>query len=69
MIPKQIVEQVTETAKDNIVSVIGEYVQLKKKGSAYMGCCPFHNEKTPRSVYRRPRDSSSASAAARAAVP
>lgn len=47
MIPKQIVEQVTETAKDNIVSVIGEYVQLKKKGSAYMGCCPFHNEKTP----------------------
>lgn len=47
MIPRQIVEQVSETATANIVSVVGDYVSLKRKGVSYMGCCPFHNEKTP----------------------
>jgi len=32
---------------NDIVSVISEYVALKKKGKNYWGCCPFHNEKTP----------------------
>jgi DNA primase len=31
----------------DIAEIIGEYVDLKKRGSATMGCCPFHNEKTP----------------------
>ncbi|MDO5689944.1 MAG: DNA primase [Tissierellia bacterium] len=31
----------------NIVSVIGEYVDLKRAGRNYKGLCPFHNEKTP----------------------
>lgn len=31
----------------NIVDFIGQYVQLKKTGSGYVGLCPFHNEKTP----------------------
>ena len=31
----------------NIVDVIGSVVTLKRGGSSYMACCPFHNEKTP----------------------
>lgn len=31
----------------NIVDVVGSCVSLKRTGSNYKGCCPFHNEKTP----------------------
>jgi DNA primase len=31
----------------NIVSIISEYVVLKKRGRNHMARCPFHNEKTP----------------------
>lgn len=33
----------------NIVDVVGQYVRLKRSGSAhrYVGLCPFHSEKTP----------------------
>jgi DNA primase len=30
-----------------IEDLIGQYVHLKRKGSDYFGCCPFHSEKTP----------------------
>ena len=43
--PDDVVEQVR--LANDIVSVIGEYVTLKKKGTRYFGLCPFHNEKTP----------------------
>ena len=45
LIPKETVDQIMQTA--DIVEVVGEYVQLKRKGTTYAACCPFHNEKTP----------------------
>jgi len=31
----------------SIEDVVGDYVSLKRSGSRYKGCCPFHDEKTP----------------------
>jgi DNA primase len=31
----------------DIIDVIGGFVKLKKRGSNYLGLCPFHNERTP----------------------
>ncbi len=31
--------------KNNIVSIIGKYIHLEKKGTKYWACCPFHHEK------------------------
>ena len=33
-------------AATNIVELISKSVQLKKRGSKYLGLCPFHQEKT-----------------------
>ncbi|MGF7143711.1 DNA primase [Anaerotaenia torta] len=43
--PDELVEEVR--SRNDIVSVIGSYIRLQKKGSNHMGLCPFHNEKTP----------------------
>lgn len=41
MIPDENVERVRESA--DIVSIIGEYVQLKRSGNSFRGPCPFHH--------------------------
>ena len=40
MIPDEIVEQVRDAA--DLLSIIGESVDLKRTGSDYRGACPFH---------------------------
>ncbi|MDF2635161.1 MAG: primase, partial [Pelosinus sp.] len=34
-------------SESDIVSILSDYVPLKKKGKNYWGCCPFHHENTP----------------------
>ena len=34
-------------SKTDIVSIIGSYVTLEKKGANYIGLCPFHDDKNP----------------------
>ncbi|MBP5667134.1 MAG: DNA primase, partial [Salinivirgaceae bacterium] len=45
MIERETVDKIFETA--NILEVVSDFVSLKKRGTNYIGCCPFHNEKTP----------------------
>lgn len=45
VIPENKIEEIRSAA--NIVDVISEYIQLKKRGRNYIGLCPFHKEKTP----------------------
>ena len=45
MIKKESVDEVI--FRNDIESVIGGYVSLKRAGSNLKGLCPFHNEKTP----------------------
>ena len=41
-------ELVSEIVSANdIVDIVSAYVRLKRSGSSFMGCCPFHREKTP----------------------
>ncbi len=45
MIDSATVDRIFEAA--DIVSVVSDYVSLKRKGANYWGNCPFHDEKTP----------------------
>jgi len=44
-IPEETVERIRQAS--DILEVINDFVSLKKRGSNYIACCPFHNEKTP----------------------
>ena len=45
VIPPEVIEEIRE--RTDLVSLIGEYVRLKKTGASFKGLCPFHSEKTP----------------------
>lgn len=45
MIPDDVVERVRN--ETDIVSLIGEFVKLKRVGNSYRGPCPFHHGKNP----------------------
>ncbi|GAB3933156.1 DNA primase [Mucilaginibacter myungsuensis] len=45
MITKPTIDRIMEAT--DIVEVIGEFVQLKKRGANYIGLSPFANERTP----------------------
>lgn len=44
-IPRQFIDDLL--VRVDIVDLIDSHVPLKKKGSEFAACCPFHNEKTP----------------------
>ena len=44
-IPQNVLDEIRQ--KVDIVSVISEYLPLKKSGSNFRALCPFHSEKTP----------------------
>lgn len=44
-VPKETIQAILQ--KCDHLQLFNEYVTLKKKGSKYMGLCPFHEERTP----------------------
>lgn len=42
---EELVSEIIE--KNDIIDVISQYMNLKKRGRNYTGLCPFHSEKTP----------------------
>ncbi len=45
MISPNTIQQIQHRAE--ILDVVGNFVKLKRRGTNYLGLCPFHNEKTP----------------------
>lgn len=44
-VPEEVIEKIRSTT--DIVDIVGEYVQLTKRGRNWFGLCPFHGESTP----------------------
>ena len=45
MIDQETIQRIMDVTR--IEEVIGEFVSMKRRGTNYVACCPFHNEKTP----------------------
>ena len=45
MISPSTIQQIL--SRIDIIDIISSFIKLKKRGSNYLGLCPFHNEKTP----------------------
>jgi DNA primase len=53
LFPQQFIDDVRSAA--DIVTVVSDYVSLRKAGVTYKGLCPFHSEKTPSFTVNRDR--------------
>lgn len=45
LIPRPFIDELL--SRIDLVELIDSYVPLKKQGTSYVACCPFHSEKTP----------------------
>ena len=54
MIDQATAQRIKDAA--DIVEVVSDYVHLVRRGSNYMGLCPFHNERTPSFSVSRKRN-------------
>ncbi|MEO5595169.1 MAG: DNA primase, partial [Chitinophagaceae bacterium] len=45
MISQQSIQQIQ--SRIDIIDIVGGFIKLKKRGTNYLGLCPFHNEKSP----------------------
>src|SRR5678816_1440713 len=45
MISQQTIQQIFN--RIDIIEIVGGFIKLKKRGSNYLGLCPFHGEKSP----------------------
>lgn len=45
MITQNTIDQIL--SRIDIIDIVGSFVKLKKRGTNYLGLCPFHNEKSP----------------------
>lgn len=45
MISQQTIQEIQ--SRIDMLDVVGNFVKLKRRGTNYLGLCPFHNEKTP----------------------
>src|SRR5665213_170647 len=45
MIPQETIQQIV--IRIDIIEIVNSFVKLKKRGTNYIGLCPFHNEKSP----------------------
>lgn len=45
LIPRPFIDELL--SRTDLVDLIDPHVPLKKRGTSYVACCPFHNEKTP----------------------
>jgi len=45
LISQESIQQIQ--SRIDIVEIVGTFVKLKKRGTNYLGLCPFHNEKSP----------------------
>ena len=44
-IPQDTIDQIRDSSE--ILDVVSDYVELRRRGRNYFGLCPFHPEKTP----------------------